>query len=107
MVYSTHRVRFATAAHYATPGAGSGGRCSHHRGRFWFTGDLGLSIEALLACSAWSSGRGYPVGKHEDRPKDEQEKKQQSNGQVPPGTRISPKDPQGKHSAPDPDEEET
>ena len=46
------------------------------------------------------------MGKHEDRNKDEQERKQQSNGQVLPGTRISPKDPQGKHSAPEPEEEE-
>jgi hypothetical protein len=46
------------------------------------------------------------VGKHDDRNKDEEERKQQSNGQVPPGTRISPKDPKGKHSVPEADEDE-
>jgi hypothetical protein len=75
----------------------------HSRRRFWGAGGLDLGLEVVFGLR---SGRGYPVGKHEDKHKDEQEKKQQSNGQVPPGTRISPKEPKGKHSAPDPDEEE-
>lgn len=46
------------------------------------------------------------MGKHDDKNKDEQERKQQSNGQVSPGTRISPKEPEGKHSKPEPEEDE-
>lgn len=46
------------------------------------------------------------MGKHYDKDKEEAERKQQSNGKIPPGIRVSPKDPQSKHSAPEPDEPE-
>lgn len=45
------------------------------------------------------------MGKHDDRDKEEAERKQQGNGQVPADTRISPKDPESKHSEPEDDEE--
>jgi hypothetical protein len=45
-----------------------------------------------------------PVGKHDDKDKEEDERKQQGNGQVSADTRISPKDPEGKHSEPEDDE---
>ncbi|MBV9140189.1 MAG: hypothetical protein JO115_04625 [Pseudonocardiales bacterium] len=67
------------------------------------TSDLKLSVRVAPGPK---SGKGHSVGKHEDKHKDEQERKRQSNGQVPPGTRISPKEPRGKHSAPEPDEPE-
>jgi hypothetical protein len=44
------------------------------------------------------------VGKHDDKDNEESERKQQSNGQVSADTRISPKDPEGKHSKPEDDE---
>jgi hypothetical protein len=44
------------------------------------------------------------VGKHHDKGKEEDERKQQGNGQVPAGTRVSPNDPQGRRSTPEPDE---
>ncbi len=46
------------------------------------------------------------MSKHEDKGKDEDEKTRQSNGQVPTGTPVSPEEPKGKHSAPDPKEDE-
>jgi hypothetical protein len=45
------------------------------------------------------------VGKHDDRKKNEDERKQQSNGQPPTGTRITPNEPDGRHSAPEENEE--
>ncbi|MGH3846871.1 MAG: hypothetical protein ACRDR6_29740 [Pseudonocardiaceae bacterium] len=44
------------------------------------------------------------MGKHDDKDKEEDERKQQGNGQVSADTRISPKDPEGKHSEPEDDE---
>lgn len=38
------------------------------------------------------------MGKHDDRNKDEEERKQQGNGQVARGTQISRDDPEGRHS---------
>jgi hypothetical protein len=46
------------------------------------------------------------VGKHYDKNKEEDEKKWRDNGQVSPGTVVSPKEPRGKHSAPELDEPE-
>jgi hypothetical protein len=46
------------------------------------------------------------MGKHYDREKEEEERRRQGDGQVPPGTWISPKEPRGKHSTPEPDEPE-
>jgi hypothetical protein len=46
------------------------------------------------------------VGKHHDKDKEEDERRQQGNGRVPPGTVVSPKDPQGKHSAPEAEDPE-
>ena len=45
------------------------------------------------------------MSKHEDKQRNEDEKKQQSNDQPPPGTSFSPKEPEGKHSAPESDPE--
>lgn len=49
---------------------------------------------------------GAAVGKHHDKDKEEDERKRQSNGQVPADTWVSPKDPPGRHSAPEPNEPE-
>lgn len=50
------------------------------------------------------------MGKHHDKDKEEAERRQQGNGQVPPDMWVSRKEPKGKHSAPeaeeDPEEEE-
>lgn len=44
------------------------------------------------------------MGKHHDKDAEEDERKRQGDGQVPAGTGVSPKEPRGKHSAPDPEE---
>ncbi|MGH3798905.1 MAG: hypothetical protein ACRDTD_02010 [Pseudonocardiaceae bacterium] len=46
------------------------------------------------------------MGKHDDQNKEEDERKQQNNGQVPADTRVTPKEPEGKHSAPESEEDE-
>jgi hypothetical protein len=44
------------------------------------------------------------VGKHYDKNKEEEERKRQGDGQVPPDTWVSPKDPRGKHGTSEPEE---
>jgi len=46
------------------------------------------------------------VGKHEDQEREKEEEKRRGNGQVSSGTVISPKEPEGKHSASDPEPED-
>lgn len=46
------------------------------------------------------------MGKHHDKDKEEDERRQQGNGRVPPDTWVSRKDPEGRHSAPGAEEEE-
>ena len=46
------------------------------------------------------------MGKHDDKQRDEDERKQQSNGQPPPGTQISRKESEGRHSALDESKDE-
>lgn len=46
------------------------------------------------------------MGKHYDEHKEEEERKQQGNGQVSPGTPVSPEDPKGRHGASEPEEDE-
>jgi len=58
------------------------------------------------AASAQVMSRRSAVGKHDDKNKEEDERKQQGNGQVPADTRISPKDPQGRHGASEPEDDE-
>jgi len=43
------------------------------------------------------------VGKHYDKSKEEEERKRQGDGQVPPDTWVSPKDPRGKHGTSEPE----
>ncbi|MGH3937789.1 MAG: hypothetical protein ACRDTG_04015 [Pseudonocardiaceae bacterium] len=46
------------------------------------------------------------MAKHHDQPKNDDEERQQSNGQPPPEASFSPKEPEGRHSVPEEDEEE-
>ena len=45
------------------------------------------------------------MAKHDDKDKEKDESQQQGNGRVSPDIVISPRDPGGKHSAPEDDED--